>query len=90
MIDMQSALRDGETFHCTITRSVTREEYIARSTIVRFLFAGLRLPGSQQGVRLFRIEISECEGRGAVAESEESYRTANRRRRGAVKIRLEG
>jgi len=54
------------------------------------LFAGLRLSGSQQGVRLFRTEVSKCEGRGTLVESEEPHRAADRRWCSASKIRSEG
>lgn len=58
---------------------------------IDFFFAGLRLPGSQQGVRLLRAEVPERQRRGALAESEKPYRTADRRRRrSASKICPEG
>jgi len=56
----------------------------------RLLFAGLRFSGDQQGVRLLRAEVPECKRGGALAEPEEPYRTADRRRRGASEIRPEG
>lgn len=56
----------------------------------RFLLTGLRLPGRQQGVRLLRAEVPERERRGALVEPEEPYRAADRRRRGAATICLEG
>lgn len=77
-------LRLRWTFNRTIVKS--REN----NTSIDFFFAGLRLPGSQQRVRLLWVKVSECERRGALVKPEEPYRTADRWRRGTFKIRPEG
>lgn len=41
-------------------------------------------------MRLLRAQVPEREGRGAVVEPAKSYRAADRRWRGASKIRSEG
>lgn len=81
----------GQSIICSRYVELKKNRIFNRAKIIyRSIFVGLRLPGSQQGVRLLWVKISKCEGRGALAEPEEPYRTADWWRRGASKIRLEG